>query len=113
MIEHVPQPVPLLRSIRQTLANASVSQVFFETPCVEWILRNQVLWDFFYEHCSYFSADSLSVAMQQAGFQVQNVRHVFGDQYLWLEATIGTHNSGGKPERACNVAELCQNFGVM
>jgi len=113
VIEHVPRPIPLLRSIRQALAHAAAPKVFFETPCVEWILRNQVVWDFFYEHCSYFSADSLSVAMQQAGFQVQNVQHVFGDQYLWLEATIGTNTPGGKPTRASEVAVLCQNFGTM
>ena len=52
VIEHVPEPVALLRSIRQALGTRQNARVFFETPCVEWILRNQVIWDFFYEHCS-------------------------------------------------------------
>jgi hypothetical protein len=60
--------------------------VFFETPCVEWILRNRVPWDFFYEHCSLFTRGSLSLALERAGFTVSGVRHVFGGQYLWAEA---------------------------
>jgi hypothetical protein len=62
--------------------------VFFETPCVEWILRNLVIWDFFYEHCSLFTADSLSEAFRRSGFIVERVGRLFGGQYLWLEARV-------------------------
>jgi SAM-dependent methyltransferase len=89
VIEHVPNPVDLLRSIRAALVNSPHARLFFETPCVEWILNNQVVWDFFYEHCSYFTAQSLTTAFEQAGFEVNNVKHIFGKQYLWLEASIG------------------------
>ena len=86
VIEHVPNPLDLLHSIRLALANSPLAKVFIETPCVEWILKKQVMWDFFYEHCSYFTAASLTTAFETAGFRVDNVRSVFGDQYLWLEA---------------------------
>ena len=85
VIEHVPDPVALLRTVRATLGPSA--KVFFETPCVEWILSNMVLWDFFYEHCSYFSAGSLAAAFETAGFSVDEVRHVFGGQYLWVESS--------------------------
>jgi SAM-dependent methyltransferase len=88
VIEHVPRPLQMLHDIRKALARAPKARIFFETPCVEWILRNLVVWDFFYEHCSYFSVASLSTAFQAAGFEVQNVQHVFAGQYLWLEATL-------------------------
>lgn len=88
VIEHVPQPLALLRAIRKALAHAPSARIFFETPCVEWILRNRVVWDFFYEHCSYFTAASLTTAFQVAGFEVESVGHVFAGQYLWLEATL-------------------------
>lgn len=89
VIEHVPEPLVLLRSIRATLDHSPKARVFFETPCVEWILRNRVVWDFFYEHCSLFSAASLSLAFRRAGFVVERVEHIFGGQYLWLEARAG------------------------
>lgn len=88
VIEHVPDPVGLLKSIRAALVNSPHARLFFETPCVEWILENQVVWDFFYEHCSYFTAESLTTAFELAGFEVNNVKHIFGKQYLWLEACI-------------------------
>jgi SAM-dependent methyltransferase len=88
VIEHVPRPLALLRDIKKALAQAPAARIFFETPCVEWILRNGVIWDFFYEHCSYFTAGSLTTAFELEGFEVESVRHVFGDQYLWLEARL-------------------------
>lgn len=88
VIEHVPDPLNLLFSVRQALVHSPQARVFFETPCVEWILRNQVIWDFFYEHCSYFTAESLATAFEVSGFQVESVDHIFEGQYLWLEATI-------------------------
>jgi SAM-dependent methyltransferase len=88
VIEHVPRPLRMLEDIKKALACAPKARIFFETPCVEWILANLVVWDFFYEHCSYFSAASLSTVFQAAGFEVQSVEHVFAGQYLWLEATL-------------------------
>ncbi len=93
VIEHLARPLDLLLSIRRSLNHAPQSRVYFETPCVEWIVRNQVTWDFFYEHCSLFSAASLSAAFSWAGFRVDAVEHVFGGQYLWLEATPAAASS--------------------
>jgi SAM-dependent methyltransferase len=88
VIEHIPDPVAFLVSIRQVLETVE-TRIFFETPCVDWVLRNQVIWDFFYEHCSYFNPRSLTQAFERAGFGVEAVSHVFGGQYLWLEGALG------------------------
>jgi SAM-dependent methyltransferase len=88
VIEHVPVPLDLLGAVHAALRNSSHARVFFETPCVEWILRNRVIWDFFYEHCSYFSGTSVRAAFRRAGFDIVNLWHVFSDQYLWIEAAI-------------------------
>src|SRR5687767_4768956 len=57
VIEHVADPLALLRTVR--VAAGDQSRVFFETPCVDWVFRNRVPWDLFYEHCSLFTAHSL------------------------------------------------------
>ena len=86
VIEHVPDPVAMLGSVRAGLEGAPHARVFFETPCVDWIFAGDVIWDLFYEHCCYFTAASLTCAFQRAGFEVIGVDHVFSGQYLWLEA---------------------------
>ena len=112
VIEHVPRPVELLQAIRQPLQRPD-ALVFFETPCVEWILANHVVWDFFYEHCSYFSAASLTYAFDLAGFDVDSVSHVFGNQYLWAEARMKGATGGGTSRgaaRARQVVELAKIY---
>ena len=120
VIEHVPQPLSLLRSVRTALVHTPRARVFFETPCVEWILRHRVIWDFFYEHCSLFSASSLRSAFQQAGFAVTDVRTVFGDQYLWIEGCLSQGTSPAAEHRtettvlaqayASTEQQLCQDW---
>jgi len=96
VIEHISRPVDLLRAVRQALSDSPGARVFFETPCVEWILSNKVVWDFFYEHCSYFSKNSITAAFETAGFEVIEVKHVFGGQYMWLEARPSNAIARGK-----------------
>jgi len=110
VIEHVPEPPALLEDVRGALEHAADPALFFETPCVDWILRHRVVWDFFYEHCSLFTTRSLAFAFERAGFGVDRVGHVFGGQYLWLEAG---RSKGEKPERgAGETADLAASFSA-
>jgi SAM-dependent methyltransferase len=118
VIEHVADPLALLRQVRAALRERPNARVFFETPCVRWILREQVVWDFFYEHCALFCAESLQLAFERTGFEVLQVRQVFGDQYLWLEARpahaskVVTAAGGGDDATASDLADLAQTFGA-
>jgi SAM-dependent methyltransferase len=112
VIEHVPDPVELLVSVRQALINSPSAYVFFETPTVEWILKNNTFWDFFYEHCSIFTKESLTTAFQISGFQVQDVRAEFGGQYLWMEAAPSAENSVDIKFDAVQIPSLAQKFGA-
>ena len=103
VIEHVPEPASLLAEIRRASTGA---RVFVETPDVEWILRNAVIWDFFYEHCSYFSPYSFATAFRNAGFSDVKSTHVFGGQYLWVEAG-GASNSDEK--QLCDPGDVAQH----
>ncbi|OPA80193.1 hypothetical protein BVG16_05465 [Paenibacillus selenitireducens] len=104
VIEHIQQPVELLATIREALRNSPNARVYFETPCVEWIFRNTVVWDFFYEHCSYFSIPSLTMTFERAGYQVERYQHVFQGQYLWFEAVVD--HTGPKGQRFIDPASV-------
>ena len=85
-IEHVPDPLGFLGAIRSALGDAAQATIFVETPCVDWIFRHDAMQDFFYEHCSIFTARALATALERAGFHAPTVEHVFGGQYLWARA---------------------------
>ncbi len=111
VIEHVSKPVDLLQTIWKALANSPGARLFFETPTVHWILEHEVAFDFFYEHCSYFTAESLTTAFNAAGFQVERVEHVFGGQYLWLEAVV-PNSAPSVYKNAQDVPLLARQFGI-
>jgi SAM-dependent methyltransferase len=86
VIEHVPDPIDLLSSVREALRERPEAVAYFETPSLEWILQGGAFWDFFYEHCSYFSSEGLLNAFRASGFDPVEQRAVFDGQYLWLKA---------------------------
>lgn len=87
VIEHIQNPLELLKNIRTTLDVSKGSIVFFETPDIEWILKNHITYDFLYEHCSYFSEKSIITLFNKAGYKVEEVKHEFLGQYMWVIAT--------------------------
>jgi SAM-dependent methyltransferase len=82
VIEHIANPVNFLICIRDSLDKQKDAIVFLETPDVNWILKNNSFWDFSYEHCSYFSPDSLVYALKTAGFRSIEIINTFGGQYM-------------------------------
>ncbi|MDD3474289.1 MAG: class I SAM-dependent methyltransferase [Candidatus Dojkabacteria bacterium] len=116
VIEHVLNPLELLYNIKKALIISPQSKIFIETPCLEWILQNKVIWDFFYEHCSYFTKESLTMALELSGFQINRIIHIFGGQYLWAEATPYENNQIIKEHQSSNdlniLHNLCKEFSV-
>jgi SAM-dependent methyltransferase len=82
VIEHIADPLKFLMRIRDSLDKQKGASVFLETPDVIWILKNNSFWDFCYEHCSYFSPESLSYALKISGFEPVELINTFGGQYM-------------------------------
>jgi SAM-dependent methyltransferase len=85
VIEHIPEPMEFLDLLRRCCGPNT--RLAIETPDIDWILRTGAFHDFFYEHCSLFSLVALDKALTRAGFVATRLERVFGEQYLWAEAT--------------------------
>lgn len=107
VIEHIDEPLDLLGIARDMLGPGGLA--YFETPDVVPILEGVVLYDFFYEHCSYFTPRSLSFAFERAGFGAASIEHVFGGQYLFARARRG-EPSGRGPDDGGHVAALAARY---
>ena len=107
VIEHIAEPRRLMEAIRSAIGGSHEVRLFLETPSVGWILRNRVIWDFFYEHCSLFDHGSMARLLNKAGFEVLSLETIFNEQYLWVEARPGneTYVASG------SLLQLARDFG--
>jgi 2-polyprenyl-3-methyl-5-hydroxy-6-metoxy-1,4-benzoquinol methylase len=101
VLEHLAEPMDLLRQLRDSMAINVDAVVFFEVPNGLFTFDRLGIWDIIHEHVSYFTPFSLARAFEDAGFTVCCAEAAFDDQYLWLEARIeGQAPSTGLPKRA-------------
>jgi hypothetical protein len=85
VLEHIEDPDAFISQVRRAVGEQQ-SVVFFEVPNALWTLRHGGVWDVIYEHCSYYSPQSLAHLFTQHGFRVLAVNEVFGGQFLTIEA---------------------------
>lgn len=86
-LEHIPDTRGFLEMVRRGAGEGT--PVIFEVPDAGRILTQAAFWDVYYEHCSYFTEQSLGHAFAAAGFAVEEIRLEYGGQYLVLFARAG------------------------
>jgi SAM-dependent methyltransferase len=101
VLEHIEHPVAFLRSLRSTLqAGGAGAVLYLEVPSGEELLSALGLWDYLYEHVSYFSEASLRAVLAAAGFEVMVVQRDFGGQFLCAEARVAEDAAPAIPAAA-------------
>jgi SAM-dependent methyltransferase len=83
-LEHIGQTGEFLRMIRRAIGPRKDMLVLFELPDVTRVLKECAFWDVYYEHCSYFSPDSLARLFRAAHFELTELGRDYGDQYLLI-----------------------------
>jgi 2-polyprenyl-3-methyl-5-hydroxy-6-metoxy-1,4-benzoquinol methylase len=79
-MEHWPDPVASLRGIGNNLANKAIGLV--EVPNFDMILQQGLYSEFISDHLSYFTRETLTYALQSAGFEVLKCESVWHDYIL-------------------------------
>jgi len=82
VLEHIPDPYRFIREI--AAANGDRGLIYIEVPDLNWIVDRRAFYDFFYEHCNYFTAASLGAAFRS----IVASGTFFGSQYLWVVADL-------------------------
>lgn len=90
VLEHIPSPRDFAGNVRRAVGDRRDTVVYFEVPNALFMLRDLSVWDFIYEHCSYFCAGSLTHLFAASGFRVQRIAEEFGGQFLAIEALPAT-----------------------
>lgn len=93
VFEHIPSPIEFLQMIRRSITDPERTIVYFEVPNTDLILRQFSVWDVIYEHCSYFSVESLPRSFARAGFEVLKVSEHYGKQFLSVDARVAPNDT--------------------
>jgi hypothetical protein len=116
VLEHVPAPVDFLRGVCAAFPEKRFD-VLVETPDADHPLRNGIVYDLYYEHCSLHSAAALAHAMARAGLHGVSVERFFGDEYLLGWATTDARTiaapsapAGAGTDEARAFAARCASF---
>jgi len=86
VLEHIQFPRDFLSSVRRSIGDRFGTVLFIEVPNVLFTLRDLGIWDLIYEHCSYFSASSLSYLFTSCGFGICDLSETYEGQFLCIEA---------------------------
>jgi hypothetical protein len=105
-LEHIPQTYDFVSMVRRSIGDRSETIIFFQIPDMRRVLREQAFWDIYYEHCSYFTQESLTHLFRRCGFEVMNVFTEYDDQYLMIEARPGQRQDKALQEQQNDLTEL-------
>jgi len=110
-LEHIPEVGGFVEHVAKALRRTPGSVGFFELPDTRRILEEGAFWDVYYEHCSYFTADSLAQLIRSRGLAVTKLKRGFDDQYLLLETQDGLDLRTPDPGAVAATVEMCRAFG--
>ena len=85
-LEHIAQPVAMLRQMAKLASRSSCCEIFVQVPNAGAIFARGAFWDVYYEHCNYFTTTTLSYALQCAGLEPVTIAPAFADQYIVARA---------------------------
>ncbi|MFZ1530376.1 MAG: NAD-dependent epimerase/dehydratase family protein [Ferruginibacter sp.] len=80
-LEHISLPFDFIKSVAK--ANNYRGQIYIEVPTFDWIIDNNAVEDIFYEHCNYFTLETL-----QMFFSKSTGGHFFNGQYIYVIANL-------------------------
>jgi SAM-dependent methyltransferase len=85
-LEHIPDPVAFLKTVREALRHSHDPIVFFMVPDATRILSEGAFWDIYYEHVLYFTPETLTRIFRFAGFDVCATESEYDGQYCTVVA---------------------------
>lgn len=113
VLEHIDNPLEFLTKVRKAINGRHRCVVYFEVPNVLYTIGDMGVWDIIYEHCCYFTSQSLTKLFVRADFKPTEVAEHYGGQFLSIEARPSRTNTSSiskyKPVLQ-NITSMIRNF---
>lgn len=88
VLEHIERPRPFLAKLRATVPADRDTVVFFEVPNAMCPLRDMDVWTLIYEHCGFYTPQSLGHLFALSGFEVLALEEFYEGIFLGVEARV-------------------------
>jgi SAM-dependent methyltransferase len=105
-LEHIPNASAFVKMIRRSIGDVPSTVVFFQVPEAGEIFGEARFWDIYYEHCSYFTEESLRQLFTHSSFSVLQVATQYDNQYLSIEARPGEQQDISSSANALQIGDL-------
>ena len=105
VLEHIDDAVEFLAMVRRAIEENPSAILYFEVPNVRFILEKLSIWDIIYEHCSYFSRESLRYIFDRCGFDILRLEEPYGGQFLSIDASL-PKNKQSAPHQNIDLSNL-------
>lgn len=105
VLEHIQDPHNFVKKLHLGIKNLSSTKLFFEVPNAIFTLRYLGIWDIIYEHCSYYSKNSLAHLFGLCGFEIVRIKEEFEGQYLCIVAAPAENSRSNKGHRHHDIAK--------
>ncbi len=106
VLEHIEAPRKLVDDVRIAIGDKPGAIIYFEVPNALWTLRDLGVWDLIYEHCSYYTANSLARVFAEGSFDVLRLQEQYGGQFLGIELTPRTASQRNNRQFDLDMTEL-------
>lgn len=95
VLEHLPEPMMLIDAIRGGIVAGG--GVYIEVPNFAWALDRGAFEDLMYEHCGYYTPDTLAHLLVRAGFAEVRAEPTFDGLFAAAEAVFAVGRPGDDP----------------
>ena len=95
VLEHIENPRPFLEMIRSGIPSDRDTVLFFEVPNSLCPLRDMDVWVIIYEHCGYYTPQSLGRVFGASGFDVFSLNELYEGIFLGVEARVRRSSDAG------------------
>lgn len=113
VLEHLPQPLPLLRSIINKSVLKPTGAIYLEVPNFRHTLEFIGVWDIIYEHCLYFSKSSMRALLSKIDVSNADLHEVFGGQFLSAEVDLSIADNNVLSEDKQDLKLLTERFATV
>lgn len=107
-LEHISELDEILEHVCGMMQGGTDIPFYVDVPDATRIANEGAFWDVYYEHCHYFTPDSLQAVLRMNGFRTEDMHTEFDDQYVCATAYLL-----GVDTDAQSVDEMVERSGDM